>query len=184
MLNPCNKSVPSETTGCEPRSPVARVSPIGASDHLEIISSLGSPATALNISAHTWFPGELGVDSATPYCPTSSSSSRAVTAHTGASPVTLIELDKHRASKEADAKRKLNAEASARFRSRRKIKEKELLKTIHQLEQKILWLEQEKDFYRRERDFLRDWVGPSAPLNPLPQRFLCPKVVNNDALEQ
>lgn len=63
------------------------------------------------------------------------------------------------ASKSADEKRKRNAGASARFRERRKLREKESTTNIQKLKQqsddlerKLRETEQERDFYRLERD--------------------------------
>jgi len=74
-------------------------------------------------------------------------------------------VDVHKASRLADEKRARNAEASARFRQRRKQKEKEANSNIEKLQQqtrdlerKIKEVEQERDFYRAERDRFRDVV--------------------------
>lgn len=74
-----------------------------------------------------------------------------------------VPVDVHQASRLADEKRARNAGASARFRQRRKEKEKEASLSIeklqHQtrdLERRLREAEQEKDFYRAERDRLRD----------------------------
>lgn len=62
-----------------------------------------------------------------------------------------LEVDILAASRAADKKRLRNAGASARFRQCRKEKENEANKRIKELEQ-------ERDFYRGERDRLRDVV--------------------------
>jgi hypothetical protein len=76
-----------------------------------------------------------------------------------------IPVDVHQASRLADEKRARNAGASARFRLRRKEKEKEANNTIEklhtqtrELERRYKELELERDFYRNERDRLRDVV--------------------------
>jgi len=76
-----------------------------------------------------------------------------------------VPVDVHQASRLADEKRARNAGASARFRQRRKEKEKEASTTIEkmqqqtrELERKIMEVEQERDFYRGERDRFRDVV--------------------------
>lgn len=62
-------------------------------------------------------------------------------------------------SKDADEKRKRNAAASARFRQRRKKDNKELVQSNEKLEQQVKELEynlrsaeQDREFYRNERD--------------------------------
>lgn len=74
-----------------------------------------------------------------------------------------VPVEVHQASRLADEKRARNAGASARFRQRRKEKEREASTTIekmqHQtrdLERRIREVEQERDFYRNERDRIRD----------------------------
>ena len=74
-----------------------------------------------------------------------------------------VPVEVHQASRLADEKRARNAGASARFRQRRKEKEREANTTIekmqHQtreLERRIREVEQERDFYRGERDRMRD----------------------------
>jgi len=74
-----------------------------------------------------------------------------------------VPVDVHQASRLADEKRARNAGASARFRQRRKEKEKEANTTIEkmqqqnrELERRVREVEQERDFYRGERDRMRD----------------------------
>lgn len=76
-----------------------------------------------------------------------------------------VPVDVHQASRLADEKRARNAGASARFRQRRKEKEKEASTTIEKMQQqtrdlegKVRELEREREFYRAERDRLRDVV--------------------------
>jgi hypothetical protein len=76
-----------------------------------------------------------------------------------------VPVDVHQASRLADEKRARNAGASARFRQRRKEKEKEANNNIEkfqqqarELERKLREVEQERDFYRAERDRFRDIV--------------------------
>jgi hypothetical protein len=82
---------------------------------------------------------------------------------TTSSGVYNVPVDVHQASRLADEKRARNAGASARFRQRRKEKEKEASTTIEKmqsqtrdLERRVREAEQERDFYRGERDRLRD----------------------------
>lgn len=70
-----------------------------------------------------------------------------------------LPVDVHKVSKLSDEKRARNAVASLRFRQRRKEREKDATTTIekmrHQireLERRIREVEQERDFYRSERD--------------------------------
>jgi len=83
-----------------------------------------------------------------------------------------VPVDVRAASKLADEKRKRNAGASARFRQRRKEKEKESSQTIAKLEQQIRESNEERDFYRHERDYFRGFVFGSslqAQIVPRPQ---------------
>jgi hypothetical protein len=76
-----------------------------------------------------------------------------------------IPVDIQAASRVADEKRARNAGASARFRERRKAKEQQASSNIQRLEQqsrdlerKLVAVEQERDFYRAERDRFRDMI--------------------------
>ena len=67
-----------------------------------------------------------------------------------------LPVDVQAASRVADEKRRRNAGASARFRQRRKEKEKEASTSISRLEQQVKDLGEDAEFYRRERDALRE----------------------------
>ncbi|MCJ1453429.1 hypothetical protein MMC28_003776 [Mycoblastus sanguinarius] len=67
-----------------------------------------------------------------------------------------VPVDVQAASKVADEKRKRNATASHRFRQRRKEKERETSQNIAKLEQQIREMEEDKEHYRRERDYFRE----------------------------
>ena len=92
--------------------------------------------------------------------------------------VVPVELDLQQASKVADEKRKRNAGASARFRARRKEKEKEASSRISELQQEIRSLREDRDFYRNERNVMRDFAAsrlgptqiPPRPPSPLTRR--------------
>ncbi|KAI9746564.1 MAG: hypothetical protein M1818_000277 [Claussenomyces sp. TS43310] len=82
-----------------------------------------------------------------------------------------VPVDVQAASKVADEKRARNAGASARFRERKKAKEREASTNIQKLEQqtrelerKARELEQERNFYRGERDRFREivYMNPST----------------------
>ncbi|KAL0932045.1 uncharacterized protein CTRU02_212999 [Colletotrichum truncatum] len=92
----------------------------------------------------------------------------------------LVPVDVHQASKQADEKRQRNAGASARFRQRKKERDQEQQANMHKLETRTRDLEsrlrelaQERDFYRYERNRLREVVlrtplsemanGPPSP---------------------
>lgn len=81
-----------------------------------------------------------------------------------------VELDLQQASKMADEKRKRNAGASARFRARRKEKEREASHTIAQLQQELREAQERGEFYRNERNYIRDFairhVGIQLPPRP------------------
>ncbi len=102
-----------------------------------------------------------------------------------------IPVDVHQASKQADEKRQRNAQASSRFRLRKKDREKEQHETLQRLEPQVRELEKknedlgkrcqeleaDRDFYRNERNRLRDIVsrtpsikdwadrGPPSPIS-------------------
>ena len=85
-----------------------------------------------------------------------------------------VPVEVHQASRLADEKRARNAGASARFRQRRKEKERESSTTIekmqHQtrdLERRIREVEQERDFYRGERDRMRDVLNRTPDMRHL-----------------
>jgi len=73
-----------------------------------------------------------------------------------------VPVDVQAASKMADEKRKRNAGASARFRQRRKEKEKESGSTIAKLEGQIRETNEDKEFYRMERNYFRELVYNSS----------------------
>ncbi|KAF9872658.1 hypothetical protein CkaCkLH20_09837 [Colletotrichum karsti] len=92
----------------------------------------------------------------------------------------VVPVDVHQASKQADEKRQRNAGASARFRQRKKERDQEQIASMQKLEQRNRELEsrmrdlaQERDFYRDERNRLREVVlrtplsemanGPPSP---------------------
>ena len=85
-----------------------------------------------------------------------------------------VPVEVHQASRLADEKRARNAGASARFRQRRKEKEREASTTIekmqHQtrdLERRIREVEQERDFYRDERNRMRDVLSRTPDMRHL-----------------
>ncbi|POS85752.1 hypothetical protein EPUL_004779 [Erysiphe pulchra] len=88
-----------------------------------------------------------------------------------------IPVDVHHASRLANEKRARNAGASARFRQRRKEKEKEANLAIEKLQSQVKDLERnldrlqtERDFYRSERDRLRDVMLRTPRLDIPPER--------------
>ncbi len=76
-----------------------------------------------------------------------------------------VPVDVQAASKVADEKRKRNATASHRFRQRRKEKERETSHNIAKLELQIREMEEEREHYRRERDYFRE-VAVRSPGQP------------------
>ncbi|KAF3770382.1 hypothetical protein M406DRAFT_325830 [Cryphonectria parasitica EP155] len=76
-----------------------------------------------------------------------------------------VPLDVHQGSRQADEKRHRNAGASARFRARKKERDKDMRETLQRLEAEnrevsrlAQELQAESDFYRSERDRLRELV--------------------------
>ncbi|KAF2755042.1 hypothetical protein EJ05DRAFT_503353 [Pseudovirgaria hyperparasitica] len=67
-----------------------------------------------------------------------------------------IPVEVQAGSRQADEKRKRNAGASARFRQRRKEREKEASVTITRLEQELKERDEDVEFYRSERNALRE----------------------------
>lgn len=116
-----------------------------------------------------------------------------------------VPVDVHQGSRLADEKRARNAGASARFRQRRKEKETEAKSSIEKLQARTMELEgklrevgQERDFYRADRDRLRDVVFETPGLRhhamcgaPSPQSMqsttlqgLMPQIVDPHVLPQ
>ena len=84
-----------------------------------------------------------------------------------------VELNLQQASKSADAKRK-QADASARFRARRRDVVREASEFITILQQEVRDLREARDFYRNERNYIRDFTSrqtrtsiPPRPRSPL-----------------
>ena len=89
--------------------------------------------------------------------------------------VVPVELDLQQASKVADEKRKRNAGASVRFRARRKEKEKESSQKISDLQQELRDLREDREFYRNERNIIRDFAMGRLGASQLPPRPASPR---------
>lgn len=97
-----------------------------------------------------------------------------------------VPLDVHQGSRQADEKRHRNAGASARFRARKKERDKDLRENMQRLEnenrelsRQAHDLQAERDFYRSERNRLRDVIlrtpsirehAEQGPPSPQPTR--------------
>lgn len=77
----------------------------------------------------------------------------------------VVPVDTHQGSKTQDQKRQKNAIASARFRTRKKEKEHQLEIDNHDLGLRVRELEAERDFYRNERNRLRDIVSRTPSIS-------------------
>lgn len=86
-----------------------------------------------------------------------------------------VPVDVQAASKMADEKRKRNAGASARFRQRRKEKEREASTTIAKLKSQIRAANEEREFYRSERDYFRSLVCSTSAQNHVVPRMPSPR---------
>ena len=86
-----------------------------------------------------------------------------------------VPVDVQAASKVADEKRKRNATASHRFRQRRKEKERENSQNIAKLEDQIRQMEEEREHYRRERDYFREVAGRQPGQTHILPRPLSPR---------
>ncbi|KAL2262536.1 hypothetical protein VTK26DRAFT_1015 [Humicola hyalothermophila] len=96
----------------------------------------------------------------------------------------IVEVDTHQASKQQDEKRQRNAGASARFRQRKKARDtamqeamqklendnRELAKVSEERMKRIQELEAERDFYRNERNRLRDIIARTPSIRDLADR--------------
>jgi hypothetical protein len=96
-----------------------------------------------------------------------------------------VPVEVHQASRLADEKRARNAGASARFRKRRKEKEVEASTTIEKmqqqtrdLERRIREVEHERDFYRSERDRMRDVLNHTPEMRHLIQSPPSPRTTS------
>ena len=87
-----------------------------------------------------------------------------------------VPVDVQAASTLADGKRKRNASASARFRARRKEREREMSQQIASLESKIQVLDEEKEYYRMERDYFRGVVNNMPGQQQIPPRLPSPRL--------
>ncbi|KAL8762488.1 MAG: hypothetical protein Q9184_001523 [Pyrenodesmia sp. 2 TL-2023] len=95
-----------------------------------------------------------------------------------------VPVDVQAASKVADEKRKRNATASHRFRQRRKEKERETSTNIAKLEKQIHDIENEKNFYRQERDYFRSLVCRNPSQAHLAQRPPSPRKLQPASLAE
>lgn len=86
-----------------------------------------------------------------------------------------VPVDVQAASKVADEKRKRNATASHRFRQRRKEKERENSQNIAKLEDQIRQMEEEREHYKRERDYFREVAVRQPGQNHALPRPLSPR---------
>ena len=84
-----------------------------------------------------------------------------------------IPVDMQAASQAADEKRKRNATASHNFRQRRKLREQKARENIDRLEAKIREIAEERDYYRKERDYFQNVAFYSHI--PIESRPLSPK---------
>lgn len=96
----------------------------------------------------------------------------------------IVEVDTHQASKQQDEKRQRNAGASARFRQRKKAKDTAMQEAMQKLEnenrelkernmelmKRVQELESEREFYRNERNRLRDVVSRTPSIRELADR--------------
>lgn len=88
-----------------------------------------------------------------------------------------IPVDVHQGSRQADEKRSRNAGASARHRARKKEQIKDQMNSVHRLESENRDLERqnqelqaERDFYRNERNRLRDIVLRTPSIRELAEQ--------------
>ncbi|OIW33482.1 hypothetical protein CONLIGDRAFT_640602 [Coniochaeta ligniaria NRRL 30616] len=77
----------------------------------------------------------------------------------------VVPVDTHQGSKTQDQKRQKNAIASARFRTRKKEREHQLEVDNHEMGLRVRELEAERDFYRNERNRLRDIVSRTPSIS-------------------
>lgn len=118
---------------------------------------------------------ETGGSSYIPISTSGQQGMQMLTINTNKGPV-QIPTEVQAASRMADEKRKRNAGASARFRERRKLKEKESTQAISRLEQQVREASEDAEYYRRERDFFANLVyqAPGGdrhfPRPPSPRR--------------
>ena len=89
------------------------------------------------------------------------------------SSISPVELDLQQASKLADGKRK-QADTSARFRARRRERVREASHLITTLQQEVRDLRNERDFYRNERNYIREFTSGQIR-TPIPPRPRSPK---------
>lgn len=112
-------------------------------------------STAIISALQTGGPTTRGSDSVQPH----------LTLQTNTGEHITVPLDVHQGSRQADEKRHRNAGASARFRARKKERDKDMRETLQRLESEnrdltrhAQEMQAERDFYRSERDRLRELV--------------------------
>jgi hypothetical protein len=93
--------------------------------------------------------------------------------------LTQIPVDLKSGSRSSDKIRKRNAEASARFRQRRTVKERENAQAVAELEQRVRDLTKLCEFYREERDYYCNLVKSGADLRIGSSRTPSSRFFNN-----
>ncbi|POS76325.1 hypothetical protein DHEL01_v205276 [Diaporthe helianthi] len=142
----------------------------------------GSPPAEANLSSAIMSALQLGGGGGT----RGPDSQPHLTLQTNTGEHITVPLDVHQGSRQADEKRHRNAGASARFRARKKERDKDLRENMQRLEnenreftRQIHELHAERDFYRSERNRLRDVVlrtpsirehAEQGPPSPQPSR--------------
>lgn len=141
----------------------------------------GSPPAEANLSSAIMNALQIGGGGAR-----GSDSQPHLTLQTNTGEHITVPLDVHQGSRQADEKRHRNAGASARFRARKKERDKDLRESMQRLEndnrelgRQNHDLQAERDFYRSERNRLREVVlrtpsirehAEQAPPSPQPTR--------------
>lgn len=166
-----------------------RIAPAYAQGHFESIqgsgrsyAQQGSPPAEANLSSAIMNALQIGGGGGA----RGPDSQPHLTLQTNTGEHITVPLDVHQGSRQADEKRHRNAGASARFRARKKERDKDLRENMQRLEndnrelgRQVHELQAERDFYRSERNRLRDVVlrtpsirehAEQGPPSPQPSR--------------
>ena len=184
LLDPPTNTIPAQFSASSSSSPsihhrtpppanVGQATPIGKPQ-----SFFSAPLTSMGPASAV---PQLVLDKKTPLAagPTGQNQYQMMTLDTESGPI-QVPVDVQAASKVADEKRRRNATASHRFRQRRKEKEQETSNNIAKLEAQVRDLNEEKDFYQRERDFLQDFILRNRM--PVPPRPTSPRRLRHASL--
>lgn len=134
----------------------------------------------------TLLPNIIGTDFhrprvKSPSVPSSYRSMQIMTIRTEQGPPVRIPVDVQAGSKAADEKRRRNAGASARLRTRRKETESEICRKISELKERLDYAREDAEYYQSERDFFKSIVLQQLRAEKLCIRPRSPRLMRRSA---